>query len=354
LLPAFSPSDNVHIRGMRTPLTLFVCAASVLVLFCFCEPSTKPQTQVSAPNALSSAADAACRSSAKALCDRALECSPKLVDFFFGGPQFCESDVFHRCAVRYEGISPNANPASCESVAKTTPCEQFKDLVKFRTFASADDQLLLLCPLTPGSGKENEGGYSEGDCESGFCVRAKKGQPCGVCAKPQKEGDGCVGELGQCAAPLRCESGKCIRLRSEGEVCASHASCAGAACGADGHCSKLAILDERCDREAGPACDLGLGLACDFDKTRTCRPFSIVPEGAECDPASFNLKPDVRFCVGSGSRANCEDGRCLWLSPVPRDHRECTSDNECLDLTKPTENALCMNRHCTAQCGTTR
>lgn len=332
--PACSPTMGVT--------RLLVATGALVVAIGAC--TSNPPPSLLRPLPLSAEAERSCRSSAAALCARAIACSPPLVDFFFGSPGLCEKDVFTICALRYEGSGAARAPASCDAVAANVPCEAIKDMVRAGIERPAQT-LMRQCPVTPGSFSEGTPCLDHGDCTSGFCARTTDGE-CGRCALGPGEGDACIGGTRECPPPLRCRRDRCERIRKIGDQCSEGTVCALGHCGADGHCEGPARLDEACNVNTGPWCDLGLALSCAEDGR--CRKFTVVGPGEPCG-GDLDRPAGTAFCAGTGaSRATCENDRCVdqvtqsafFWPPLPA----CTTSSECEG------GAGCVNRHCRASC----
>lgn len=220
----------------------------------------------------SSAALAACRTSAEILCKRVGECAPDYVRFFFATDTSCLEEVTLGCLARYEGPGASDAPAPCNAAANA-PCSVLADPER-GVWNGPVDALLSFCEVSPGRFENLASCLRDGDCASGWCEVDHEGGACDRCGLTAGEGEAC-NPRARCRAGLRCgHDDRCERIPDE----------------------PLGKLGDPC-KDRG--CDLTHRYACGKDDD-TCGEVEIASPGEPCTVIGGSPRPGDRYCDAHG------------------------------------------------------
>jgi hypothetical protein len=209
-------------------------------------------------NALATCADVAARA-----CARLDECTPFLLQAFYGDRPTCESLFGAIC----DGLTARGTPLDLTACAGAlTSCGSF---VGARGVPAA-------CFKPAGRGALGDPCFTDQDCGAGLCRRGK-GEASGQCATPAGLREACSPPT-RCATGLRCSPVDyvCLEPLADGKACGASVECQfGSKCNSDDICAPTEIGDA-CSTDATP-CQIGLGQTCLLD---TCVEVTFSEDGS--------------------------------------------------------------------------
>jgi hypothetical protein len=243
-------------------------------------------------------------------CARLEQCSPFLMEAYYGDRAACQTLFADNCTGLAEA-KRSVDFAACG--AALASCGSFVEAGGVPAW----------CWAARGVANLRGACTTDLDCAEGFCERAK-GEAAGACAIGAAEGESCAAPL-RCGFGLRCRVPDyvCSRPLPDGDACESPFQCQlGSTCTADQVCARMAIGD-RCAAGVLP-CDSGRGQTCLLD---ACAEVRWADETRSCLNTNVEC-PGTQRCVVHQT-ANLErTGACGSSAGLAE---SCDADSPCIE-----------------------
>jgi hypothetical protein len=256
---------------------------SALALVVACSSSSSGSSSVSA--------DQACTDFANAACSQLNSCYSTVFQTVFPDVMTCQAREKLACTPVLNAQGTSATPGQVESCAQALQGGDCSTILGFVQNAPPS-----ACQTQPGSLADGTACGEDGQCKNMYCRKAT-GQICGVCSSKSAAGSMCVTDK-DCQYTLVCGGGNCLTPGAAGSTCDVSRPCASTFSCKSGTCAIPSKLGDNCTPTLTPAndtCDRLHGQYCDV--TGVCKAFQVAGAGASCGV----VNNDYAVCGASGT-----------------------------------------------------
>ncbi len=248
----------------------------------------------------------ACTDLANAICAKANQCVPAVVQGVYGDTSTCATVVDGSCKQTLGVTSTSDTPSSVETCAQAYANISCGDALQ--------NNPPKACQQTAGKLAAGAVCGTDGQCTTGACLAIGGSNGCGVCGTRVAAGSACL-VASDCQYGLVCALNAtnnlvCVAPAASGAACATTPCQTGLVCaGTTGNkkCAAPLSAGSACDPAQQP-CDSAAGYWCNPLQTR-CSPVKFAAAGATCgyDTATG----DLTLCADSGFCTKQTGGTCL-------------------------------------------